>query len=425
MLSHANTFITKITYGCNLRCKYCYVHDKDTKAGKHLKPELFYAYVDKIIAEKLKNDTLKGHISFVFHGGEPLLGGKILFSKILHYASKKFGQYGFSPQFSLQTNATLIDDIWIRLFKKYDVRLGISLDGIGEGNAARTKKYDSDYFFNTMKKLDDANVHYNLLMVANKINIRTVVADTKKLHAFKESIRYKINYVEDVDNTGIGVSAEEFFTFVRKPLLEQFFETGEFKESNIENVINKFFTSFVSHTIDVKTHCTSKFCGGGHTICALDMEGNILFCGRWDEKDPQSLLSTVTQKDFLNLKQISKYMNLAREKNKDIIEKNCDICKAQDICDYGCAAFSKTQTGKIGISSVACELSKLTYDFLMKNQEKVIESIFKYYARSKNVSKIPAFYGVSSLKKDVCENIFENMNIKITSDQTRWITMTR
>jgi uncharacterized protein len=67
-------------------------------------------------------------VSFCWHGGEPTLAGKEYFKTVLSEQSQYFGSC-IKVKNLIQTNGTLIDEEWIELFKKYDLSVGVSIDG--------------------------------------------------------------------------------------------------------------------------------------------------------------------------------------------------------------------------------------------------------------------------------------------------------
>lgn len=120
------------TKECNLRCSYCFEEsmrrDKmcpveqlrkqfDRFIDLHLRK-----FVEELIAVNHEMRIPKSNICF--HGGEPMLVGKELLEK----AFRIVHEYP-DTEISTQTNATLIDDDIIELYKKYNVHIGISLDG--------------------------------------------------------------------------------------------------------------------------------------------------------------------------------------------------------------------------------------------------------------------------------------------------------
>lgn len=117
---------------CNLNCAYCYEHPI-REAGE---PPV-------INVKAIKEALLKANSEFTVFGGEPLLVPRKLLEELF--------QFGFEhwKKNSIQTNALLIDLELIKLFKKYNVHIGISFDGPDELNNARcplqiTKKIESN-----------------------------------------------------------------------------------------------------------------------------------------------------------------------------------------------------------------------------------------------------------------------------------------
>ena len=66
-------------------------------------------------------------MSITFHGGEPTLLGS---EQFLEYIKKIHEISNNSLEgISIQTNGILLDENWIRVFKEYNVAVGVSIDG--------------------------------------------------------------------------------------------------------------------------------------------------------------------------------------------------------------------------------------------------------------------------------------------------------
>ena len=117
--------IVKLTTKCNLNCVYCSEGDK---AIAVLEKETLFKAIDELpnLLEKYKREN----ISLLWHGGEPLSVGKTYLQEVMQYAVNKLKNYKL--KFLVQTNGTLIDAEWIDLFKKFNVGVGVSLDGYKE-----------------------------------------------------------------------------------------------------------------------------------------------------------------------------------------------------------------------------------------------------------------------------------------------------
>ncbi len=106
---------------CNIACQYCYQHLQRDVEDKQ-KPYNM---------QRMKEAILKEGGPFVLFGGEALLIPPEDLEELWSWGLEKFGSN------ALQTNATLITDAHIALFKKYKVSVGVSIDGPGELNDIR------------------------------------------------------------------------------------------------------------------------------------------------------------------------------------------------------------------------------------------------------------------------------------------------
>lgn len=127
--------ILKTVERCNINCSYCYFFNGiDQSFLKHPK----YIEIDTIkqVAHFLKDSCIKLKVETLqidFHGGEPLMQRKDQFDKMCEIFSKQLSDI-VNLTFAVQTNAILVSDAWIELFNKYNVKVGISIDGPKEYN---------------------------------------------------------------------------------------------------------------------------------------------------------------------------------------------------------------------------------------------------------------------------------------------------
>lgn len=106
---------------CNIQCQYCYQNPQ--RDARNLPRD--YSL------ERMKSAIEKEGGPFTLFGGEPLLLPTEDLEALWAWGLAKFGSN------SIQTNATLINEEHIRLFREYQVHVGVSLDGPGELNDAR------------------------------------------------------------------------------------------------------------------------------------------------------------------------------------------------------------------------------------------------------------------------------------------------
>jgi len=126
--------ILKIAAPCNLNCSYCYVYNHQDKSYR-TRPIFISEAVSERVWEVISDycDRRGQHtMGITFHGGEPTLIGAKRLDLLARRAKDVLGHR--LRGLSIQTNATLIDQDWIDVFQKNDVKVGVSLDGPREVN---------------------------------------------------------------------------------------------------------------------------------------------------------------------------------------------------------------------------------------------------------------------------------------------------
>jgi len=187
-------FIIKVTSECNLSCTYC---SEGLRQLENLNIETYKRFVDGI--PKLLRHVGHKNIDIIWHGGEPLLIGKQWITEAIEYTNEVLSDFEISH--SIQTNATLIDEEWIQIFKEFDFSIGISLDGYKElHNQYRIAKNGQGTYetiITNIKSLKSQGIPASLLMVLN-----STVIDLDKLWNTLEdlNLNLKIQPVVPIGN---------------------------------------------------------------------------------------------------------------------------------------------------------------------------------------------------------------------------------
>ncbi len=127
--------ILKIHSRCNLDCDYCYVYnlgdDSWREQPRVMTSETMQAFADRV-GEYLDEAPPKAfHITF--HGGEPLLAPPEAFDEAAQML-RRSAPARTIMQFAVQTNATLLTEEYLKMFRRNAVSIGVSLDGGQEQN---------------------------------------------------------------------------------------------------------------------------------------------------------------------------------------------------------------------------------------------------------------------------------------------------
>jgi len=147
---------------CNIDCDYCYLPDRQSTARMSVDTA-------RLAAARLREDGLLGEtLTVVWHAGEPLAMPVAYYDEAIAAMAEAIGpecQVGHS----MQTNATLIDDAWLALFKRHHIQVGVSVDGPqalhdahrktrqGHGTHARVLR--------GMSRLRDAGISFHAIAV--------------------------------------------------------------------------------------------------------------------------------------------------------------------------------------------------------------------------------------------------------------------
>jgi uncharacterized protein len=125
--------VVKIASRCNLNCKYCYEYnmgDETWKSASKFMTNAVAEQLGKRIQEHITEFQLKEY-NLGLHGGEPLLMSPSKLDELI-CSLKSSIDPTVELFFSLQTNAILMSKEHIDIFKKHNIKISISLDGLKE-----------------------------------------------------------------------------------------------------------------------------------------------------------------------------------------------------------------------------------------------------------------------------------------------------
>ena len=114
--------VVQPTAFCNINCTYCYLPDRD---NKHV---IAQSTVTRLFSEIFASGWACPEITVVWHAGEPLVA-PVAFYREAFAAIERMRPASVIVKHSFQTNGTLIDAEWCRLFLEWNVGVGVSIDG--------------------------------------------------------------------------------------------------------------------------------------------------------------------------------------------------------------------------------------------------------------------------------------------------------
>ena len=320
--------IVKLTTACNLNCVYCSEGDKPMQ---NLPIELLQKLIDELppLLDKYHDDE----VSLLWHGGEPMLAGREYLSRAMDYAGEKLQKYRLS--FSMQTNGTLIDAEWIDLFKKYDVGVGISLDGYKSLHDANRLDKQGKPTFNivmrNIQKMKDSGRSVGTLMVLNtkeEINVDALF-DFIKENRLNPKIHPVIPCGRAKENDTTDEIYENYVSLMIKLYEKLIDDSDDITVEPLEQIMNAILGIAGIRECSFNGSCGQKF------IC-LYANGCAGFCGRSEYEGSEYSYGNLKDKTLTELYESASAEKI-RARQAYLKEHDCKNCEDWTLCHGGCA----------------------------------------------------------------------------------------
>jgi len=354
---------------CNLDCAYCFFLSKEM-----LYPGSRFRMADGLLEEYLRQ-LFEAHarsplVTVAWQGGEPTLMGVEFFRRSVELA-EGFLRPGQRVEYTIQTNATLLDEEWAAFFKEHEFLVGVSIDGPRElHDVYRVNKGGKGSFDQVMRGLSflrEAGVEWNALTTIHAANAGHGVEVYRFLRdecgaRFVQLIpiiervgeagedgsvpwsswRDRPLYVQQGDRvTGRSVSAEQYGRF----LIEVF---EEWVRRDVGEVYVQMFdvalANWVGEPPGLCIH--SETCG---LALALEHTGDLYSCDHFVE--PAYRLGNIRQTPMLELVASQRQRRFGLDK-RDTLPRYCLQCDVRFACHGGCPKdrFIHTPDGQPGLN---------------------------------------------------------------------------
>jgi uncharacterized protein len=123
-------FVLKVHSRCDLACDHCYVYEHADQSWRG-RPKAISEQTAELTARRIAEHAAEHRlpaVHVVLHGGEPLLLGLDRTRSVLQVLRTQIAPVT-SLDLRIHTNGVLLDDEFCALFREFDVKVGISLDG--------------------------------------------------------------------------------------------------------------------------------------------------------------------------------------------------------------------------------------------------------------------------------------------------------
>lgn len=335
-----------VTNQCNLRCPYCYVHKTsdamDLGSGRQA--------VEAVFRSALANGFRR--VKLKYAGGEATLNfHTVLF---LHdYAQKLAEIHGVTLEGVVLSNGVAITDRVIGELQARDIRLMISLDGIGQQHdTQRPFRNGRGSFIHVQRSLDK-------LAASNLKPTVSITISQRNLDGLSEVVAFILK-------------RELPFTlnFYRENECSASFADLAYSD---EQIIGAMKAAFAVIEADLPPYSLlgalvdrarldlphARPCGVGHSYIAIDHKGGVAKC----HMEIERTVTDISAEDPLKLIREDKngLQNMAVDE-----KEGCRACTWRYWCAGGCPALTYRVTGRYDIKSPNCRIYQALFPEVLR-----------------------------------------------------------
>lgn len=311
---------------CNLKCGYCFYNGKNQQSKTIMHPEL----LEKFIRQYL--ELFNGDVTFIWHGGEPLMAGIDLFRRLV--ATQNEYSPGREVKNCIQTNTTLVNAKWAQFFEQNHFGVGVSVDGCKAcHDRFRLSGRGIGTFDRVMSGISALRAHGirpGVIQTLTASNLPLTGANFDFFYNTMGVRSWSTNVYKDISGSnrhmaGEGLSNEELSAFFREQF-ELWLSTNDplLRIREVENFLSPAFSK-KAPSCQFNGSCTGYFC--------LNYDGKVYPCDRLSG-DPRFLLGDLSRQSLADILNGEARIAYAKEVNK--VNPECVKCRWLPFCNNGC-----------------------------------------------------------------------------------------
>lgn len=349
-----NTVVLNVNTGCNLSCTYCYKEDLSAPArGLRMSFETAAKAIEMLLAES----PAQPRYTVVFFGGEPLSNMPLIRAVVAH-AQRRFAEHGAAVDFTLTTNATLLDERLIDWLDANRVGITVSMDGPPAVHDRNRRSFGGQGTYDVVRrKVDLLLARYRSRPVGCRVTLTRGVTEVGKIfdHLYREVGFHEVGFgpVTSGDLQAFNLEAEELAAVFAgfKALGRRYLDAALGGRSLGFGNMHQLLTDL--HEGNRK----SLPCGAGVALLAVDGKGGLNLCHRFTG----SSLPTFGDVDAgIDRPRLAAFIARRLERTGT----GCERCRIRNICSGGCYHESYAKYGDAAVPSYHyCELLRDWVDF--------------------------------------------------------------
>ncbi len=313
-----------VAHACNMKCEYCFAAQGDFG----MKPSLMSLETAKLAMEFLiKNSGQVKNLEVDFFGGEPLLVANMLKDLVI-FCREREKESGKRFNFTLTTNAVLLEDDIIDWVIENDISVILSLDG-------RKPTNDRQRILNNGEGTYDLIVpHIQKMVACQPISYFARGTFTRKNLDFSKDLEHLIQLGLECISLEPAVGPDNGYSIQEQDLPSVLAEYERLTEVLLENYEQGQEIEFFHYNLNLQRgSCLAKRvtgCGAGIEYLVITPEGEIYPCHQF-VGDQTFYMGDI----FQGIKNQQIRQDFASHQLKD---KECRNCWARYFCGGGCHA---------------------------------------------------------------------------------------
>ncbi len=325
-----------VTNECNLRCDYCYISktpdEMDVARGRQA--------VDAVVRSALRHGFRR--IKLKYAGGEATLNFPLVMA-VHAYARECAARHGLTLEGVVLSNGVAIGERMIRHLRESDIRLMISLDGIGDQHDAQRRFVNGRGSFahvdRTLDRLVQRGIKPTISITLSRRNLSGLAATVA--YALERGLPFTINFYRENDCSAsiadLAYHDEEIIAAMRAAFAV--IERALPPRSLLDSLVDQARLG-VPH---------EHPCGVGRSYLVIDHRGNVAKCHMIIEQ----AVTSIAADDPLGVIRADRsgLQNLA------VTEKEgCRECAWRYWCAGGCPLLTYRVTGRYDVKSPNCRI---------------------------------------------------------------------
>ena len=323
--------VLNVTNQCNLACTYCYEYsdDKITKPDgkpKYMTRDVAEAAVEMLILESAHREGI--HVTFF--GGETLLNFPVMRSTV-EFAVRKAKEAGKRIEFSLTTNATLLNEEIVEFLSDQRIGVTVSIDGDQELNDRMRVFHDGRGSYSVIApKIKNLLKRHRTNSIGARVTLTSGVSDVRRIYKHL--------------TTELGFDSVGFSPATASP--DRLYHIGTQKMDNILESFGALAMEYLEYAVEGRQHGFTNVsdtlkelhsglnkaypCGAGLGLLGVSTAGEISLCHRFVDS-PVGKMGNVNEGgidhqargEFLSTHHIG-------------ARYDCHTCWARPVCSGGC-----------------------------------------------------------------------------------------